>query len=332
MALCLAAGLLWVVFSDLLHIVIALPVAAAAESLSFKHPTVAARFWAAACLLPAVCGAFFAAVALLLPYTGAVTPHLERIRPHLCWHSLITSADAPWHFRLAALAACAIIIAALIRFVWRLANTYRLQVLASGPMSDDTGPGVIVAPSESCAAFTVGLSSGAIIISQRLARELPQDEYAAVLAHERSHFNRSDNLQHLLLELAATVSLPVPLGYIYFNRWRAAAETACDRAAVKATSPEAVRSLLERLQELHMEHTAEISGGTLQPTYRSGLSPSERIARLCGPHHPTIAPPLPTVLTVEAVLIVAVVWLLRGPIVDSLYCAGDSVLSILSGG
>ncbi|MFP3903648.1 MAG: M56 family metallopeptidase, partial [Armatimonadota bacterium] len=266
------------------------------------------------------------------PQSGAITPHLERVRPHVCWHPLITSADAPWHFRIAALAACTIIIVAIIRFAWRLASSYRLQLLTSNASTDDSDPGFIVVASEAHAAFTVGLFTGAIIVSQRLARELPKEQYEALVAHEKFHLSRRDNLQHLLLELAAMLALPVPLGYIYFNRWRAAAETACDRAAAGATSTETVTNLLQRLEDMHMEHTARISGGTLQPAYRSGLSPAERITHLGGPGHPTVAPPLRAVLTTEAVLLLVVLWLLRRPLVDSLYCAGECVFSILSGG
>lgn len=330
MAPVLAFALLWVVFTGVVHLLLALPIAAAAESLSAERSPVAARFWAAACFVPAIVGGVLAPAAVVLPSTGAITPHLERIRPHICWHPLIGSPDAGWHFRLAAGIALGIIATALVRFTWRAVRTWRLQnrakVLGSGESA------VLRSDSSGTFCFTIGFSRGVIIVSDELVDDLDEEARTALVTHEHQHLRRRDNLQHLLLEMAATLALPVPLGYVYFNRWRAAAETACDEAAAEKTSAEVVKRLLDHLAELKMEHHARISGGTVRPVYRSGLAPRQRISRLVGTRSPAVAPPLKTILALEGLLVVVAVWFLCQRIVDSLYCAGSSVLSVLSGG
>ena len=322
-----AAALLLIFYAVAVQVLAALPVAAAAESLSQSKPRQAALFWLAVSLFaPAVAG-LLAAISLVMPAADVISPHLERVRPHLCWRFLTHAPDAPWHLHIASLLALGLIAFAIIRFLWRWISSRRVEERARRMLHADAGDSFITSEAEGNFSFTVGLSDGVVVISSDLVRMLSPEALRALLAHEQAHIARRDNLWHLLIELAATLALPSPLGFLYASRRRAAAEADCDARAAQATSCDTVTELLLMLAEHNQRHPGHPSG--LAPVYQPGISPHDRAERLSSPPRPTLAPPLLPVLAVEAGIILAAAIIARHWLADTLYCAGETVLSVL---
>ena len=322
-----AAALLLVLYTAVVQLLAALPVAAAAESLSQDNPRQAALSWLVVSLFAPAAAVLLAAISLVMPAAGFISPHLERIRPHLCWRALTHAPDAPWHFHIASLLALGLITFAIVRFLWRWISSRRVEERAREMLHADSPDTFITSHAEGEFSFTVGLRDGVVVISSDLVRTLSPEELRALLAHENAHIARRDNLWHLIIELAATLALPSPWGFLYARRWRAAAEADCDARAAQATSPDTVTELLLMLAEHnqgHLQHPSE-----LQPVYQPGLSPHDRAKRLSSPPRPNIAPPLLPVLTVEAAIILVAVIIARHWLADTLYCAGETVLSVL---
>lgn len=270
------------------------------------------------------------ALSLLAPYTGAVTPHLERVRPHLCWLKLTEGPDAQWHFRLAGTLALGLLLFAVARFTWRWASSARVERRARQMLSAEDQDQVLVTGSEEPFCFSVGARRGLAVVSRGLVQQLDQQQLQALLAHEQAHIARRDNMWHLLLELAAIISLPLPTGFVYAHLWRSAAEADCDLQAAQATNSDMVSRLLElmhqRIGDMHRRRTAGLS-----PVYRAGLSPAHRAQRLVRAPRPTIAPPLKLVLVAEIALMMLVLVFARQWMWDSLYCAGKSVMDVMGG-
>ncbi len=325
----LAFALLYVVAAGVVQLLAALPVAAAAESLPEDNPDAAGRFWSAASLLAPASALPLTAACLLLARSDMVTPHLERVRPHICAHPLLERPDADWHFRVAGIIALSLIAFALARFLWRWVSSVRVERLAAAHTGEGEVP-VLVAHGDEPACFTVGLHKGFVIVSRGMVELLSDQQRKALIAHETAHVRRRDNLRHLVLELCATLSALAPIGFLYAYRWRAAAEAACDRAAAQVSSPETVAETLQLVEQATGGHRPEWPEG-LNPVYYGGVSPTRRVARLTTPTSPQVAPPLKVVLAAEAIVLFAVTLLARRPLLDSLFCAGETVLKGMGG-
>ena len=88
------------------------------------------------------------------------------------------------------------------------------------------------ARSEAAYVAQAGILRPRLIVSPDVADALTRDELAAVLAHERAHWNSRDNLKRLLL-LLAPAPLPFSAGLERLERaWTRTAEWAADDAAV----------------------------------------------------------------------------------------------------
>ncbi len=331
MAVVLAAALLLVVYSAVIQLLAALPATAAAESLSDDNPRTAARFWLAVCLFPPVAAALLTTISLIAPSTSAASPHLERIRSHFCWRGLTQAPDAAWHFRIAGTLAAAVIVFALCRFVWRWISSRRVEKLAAQMSAGEDESGVLVARSQDDFSFTVGVREGFVVVSRGLVDRITEEQLHALLAHEQAHIERKDNMWHLIVELAATLALPMPLGFVYAHRWRATAEADCDLRAAEATSRETVSRLLLMLQEQTLQPQPSLPAG-LTPVYHASISPSYRAGRLSHSPRPLVAPPLPIVVLAELGVVLLGTVLARRWLWDSLYCAGESLLRVMAGG
>ncbi|HCU38285.1 MAG TPA: hypothetical protein DGT21_23545 [Armatimonadetes bacterium] len=320
----LAAALLYVVAAGAVQLLAALPVAAAAESLSENDPEAAGRFWLAASVFAPSAALALTVLALALARGGMLPPHLERTRPHVCWRWLLERPDADWHFTVGGALALGLVVFALGRFAWRWVSSTQVGRLAAAHVGDG-GERVLVAHSDEPYCFAVGLGGGVAIISRGMVDLLDEQQRGAVLSHELAHIVRRDNAMHLVTELCATLSALVPLGFIYAYRWRSAAEAACDQAAAAASNPETVVEALELVERATVGLRPEWPEG-LNPVYYGGVSPARRAARLMAPARAQIAPPLRVVLWVEGIVVVAALALGRQWVLDSLYCAGESVL------
>lgn len=325
----LAAALLYVIAAGVVQLLAALPIAAAAESLPENNPEAAGRFWLAACVFAPAAALVLTVLALALSASAMLPPHLERVRPHACWRLLLERPDAQWHFLVGGALALGLIVLAVARFAWRWSSSAQAGRLAAAHAGDDAER-VLVAHSDEPFCFAVGLGDGVAIISRRMLDLLDEPQRGAVLAHELAHIRRRDNATHLAAELCATLSAIVPLGFIYAYRWRSAAEAACDQAAAAASSAETVVETLELVEHTTGGARPEWPEG-LNPVYYGGVSPARRAARLMAPARAQIAPPLRAVLLVEGLVVVAALVFGRQWVLDSLYCAGESVLKGMGG-
>ena len=325
----LAAALLYVIAAGVVQLLAALPIAAAAESLPENNPEAAGRFWLAACAFAPAAALVLTVLALALSTSSMLPPHLERVRPHLCWRVLLERPDAQWHFLVGGALALGLIVLAVGRFVWRWVSSLQVERMASAHVGDG-GERVLVAHGDEPFCFAVGVGDGVAIISRGMLDLLDEQQRDAVLGHEAAHIRRRDNATHLAAELCATLSALVPLGFIYAYRWRSAAEAACDQAAAAASSAETLVETLELVEHATGGVRPEWPEG-LNPVYYGGISPARRAARLMAPARAQIAPPLRAVLLVEGFAVVAALVFGRHWLLDSLYCAGESVLKGMGG-
>jgi len=126
------------------------------------------------------------------------------------------------------------------------AGRRRLGLLTglSRPQSD----GYRVVDSPELFAWCCGLWRTELIVSSSLVERLSAREFDAVLAHEREHAARLDNLRACVLRWATICWLPTPRRRMRADH-AAASEFACDAAALKRTGdPSALLSALRSLR------------------------------------------------------------------------------------
>lgn len=99
-------------------------------------------------------------------------------------------------------------------------------------------------------ACCVGLLQPQVLVSRGLMRALPESELEAVLAHERAHAGRRDNLRGFLVH-AATLAWPRGRRQQLRTDLAADAEQACDMEAAEIVGdPHVVIDAMRRLAEL----------------------------------------------------------------------------------
>ncbi len=173
-----------------------------------------------------------------------------------------------------------------------------LQFVAGSRPDGSTDAGFEVIESTALFAYCTGLFRPRILVSSALAGRLSDLQFKAVLAHERAHARRYDNLRRLLVVLSLW---PLP------QRWRrsllhdlaTATESACDLEAAGVTgSPDAVASAIR---------IAGLAGGA-QPHHRLSMAVvsdgsrsllTERVAYVLGQP----ARRLPAVLTAGSIVL-----------------------------
>jgi len=134
--------------------------------------------------------------------------------------------------------------------VWRLARRLRRSLALADTLdafaARNEHNDYAVVDSREPFAYCLGLWRPRLVVSRGLLTQLPAAERSAVLAHERAHAARRDNLRQWL----AAVSLwPLP------QRWRralmtdltAANEQSCDAVAVEVAGPAVVAAAVSSL-------------------------------------------------------------------------------------
>jgi len=167
---------------------------------------------------------------------------------HCAGHAPVYAVESA---ALAGLAVAGGVAASVLSFplVWALQRARRrlrvLQVVARG-----TPRGYRLLPSAQVIACCTGLWRPQVMLSSGLVERLCGCELQVVLAHERAHVRRLDNLRSLLLGWA-TVAWPARLARRVRADAAADAEQACDLAAVRAGfSLEEVAATIVRLSGL----------------------------------------------------------------------------------
>jgi Zn-dependent protease with chaperone function len=137
--------------------------------------------------------------------------------------------------------------------------------------------------------FTLGWLQPRVYVADSLEEQLPAAELAAILAHERAHARRRDNLLGGFLNTFYTL-LPIPGAHLLVRDWRRAAERACDADAASAVGSRlVVAQALVRAAAL-LVHTPRTLPGAARFTGDEDLE--GRIAALLDPPAPERPPHL----------------------------------------
>jgi Zn-dependent protease with chaperone function len=328
------AALLLLLGGAATSVILALPVAVAAESLTNASLAVARRFWIIVNILPLAAGCLLMAAGFLFQYGDiTATPHQERVRAHLCLLRFTSLPDAPFRSHLCAIAALALILYALVRFVLSLRASRRAERIARLLADGDTDEApLVVLPVEEPDCFSLGLNRPVMLMTEGLTQLLTAAEAEAVLAHERCHVRHRDNWLELLMRLATDALVWVPSTHYYLRSLRSTLEQSCDRAGAEATSAEALASALGKLEAAKKAQQLKLQGdlASLRPLFPSHANPAGRLAVLLGERYVSLALPLPVIAGLElAVLAACALWFSR-PLHDTLYCATKSLLAVLN--
>ncbi len=143
----------------------------------------------------------------------------------------------------------------LVVLLWALRRSHRQAKLLRAFARRSTG-GFQLLDSDDLLACCVGLWRPKIVLSRGLVDQLNPDELRIVLAHERAHMARNDNVCALLLRWA-TLFWPAALGQRIGTDMHADAEQACDIAAARAVaSPARVAAVVNKLARLSARTSA----------------------------------------------------------------------------
>jgi Zn-dependent protease with chaperone function len=163
------------------------------------------------------------------------TPHAPQVALASAAGALIASVGA---------ALVAIVIGAGWRALSRMQRRLRALDLLANP---DRGHGYAVMETARPLAWCAGLLRPRVFVSRGLLDRLTEDETAAVLAHERTHAERRDNLRMTALRYA-TLLWPRGARRRLLDDLSLSTEEVCDRAAAQTLgSPAALARLLELL-------------------------------------------------------------------------------------
>ncbi|MBF5029775.1 M56 family metallopeptidase [Micromonospora sp. ANENR4] len=224
----------------------------AALRLSFRHvadPVAMLLGWLG--LIVAVLGTFVLATVMLLA-PGSTRQWALHDLARICWHWAQPSRP-PAADEIVGATGALLLLAVLARFTvtsTRLAmRAHRarrahadLLTLAGGPPEPGEAP-VLWIPHPTPMAYSLGGSGGLTVLASA-AGDLPADQLAAVLSHERAHLRER---HHLLV--AAVEGLAAAVPWLPLTRQAPAAvrllvELRADAAAVRECGPTAVRDAL----------------------------------------------------------------------------------------
>jgi hypothetical protein len=137
----------------------------------------------------------------------------------------------------------------------------------------------------------IGLFRPTLVVARSVLAKCTAEELRAVVAHERSHIGRRDNLRRLAMMAAPDVLSWLPVSARLFDRWNEATEEAADDEAGKAQADGRLHLAsalvkVARLAEhapapLNVPASALYSGGSLESRVRRLL---DGPARPVAPH------------------------------------------------
>lgn len=335
MAQLLAFASILVATGVAVSLLMALPAVALAETAGEENAAGRARVWLAALLVPALAGLLAAIRALVLHSQGpGASPHLGGERPHPC---LIPLARAPggdalltafaWLALLLALAAILRAAIAMIR-----SHLLRGMVLASGARLE-ADPAVWEIEAATPMSFTAGLLRPVMVISTALSDRLSEAELRAVIAHERAHCRRRDNILRALAKICATLTALTPTAWFYRSRLVSALEEAADDEALRqGVRPADLQAVLVAMERVARRRPREPSlASLLIPAPAAPESRRRRLEALAD-HTPSTgfsrgrAPAI--IAATTGIVVVAVLMIIaRQPVDDGLYCAAEQIIS-----
>ncbi|MEU5941068.1 M56 family metallopeptidase [Micromonospora sp. NPDC047548] len=203
------------------------------------------------CLPFAVLATFGAAVAVLLAPSVAHDVALRELA-QFCWHWARPSR-VPALDEALGMAGALTMLVVLARFAvgcGRRARTARRTrrvhadlMTLSGLPPDSGGVPVLWIPHPTPLAYSVGGSGGVTVVATS-ARDLPSDQLAAVLSHERAHLRERHHLLVSVVEGLAAAMPWLPLTREAPSAVRLLVELRADAAAVRECGQSAVRAAL----------------------------------------------------------------------------------------
>ncbi len=169
-------------------------------------------------------------------------------------HSPFYTGDSVALVALAAAGSLAVL-AMLAMLAWAVRRGRR-QLRLLRRFTRDSVTDYRILESQDLVACCAGLWRPQVILSRGLIDRLRPDELRVVLAHERAHAARLDNLRALLLR-CLTLFWPAPLRERACSDGRADAEQACDLYAARTVAgSESVAAVIRILSEWHSPSTA----------------------------------------------------------------------------
>ncbi len=337
MAQVLAAAAILVATASAVSLLMALPAVALAETAGEPNAAGRARVWLAAIVVPPLIGLCAAAWALALHARGlSASPHIGGQRPHLCVLPLSDAPSGAFTLRLLAWLALLLVVVAIVRLVATATSSHllRRRGVASGISSRKCAAARVV-EMDRPVSLTAGLLRPVTVIAGSLERALGGPELEAIVAHERAHARRRDNILRLLAEVCVTLIAPMPTAWYYRGRLHEAIEEAADdEALASGVSGEALQAALKASVEASSAHTHTPSlTALLIPPPAHPQRRAERLARRepadaaeqrgHGRRRAWIAAGIGMLLL--AVLLLAA----RRAVEDSLYCAAEQLTHIV---
>lgn len=334
-ALMAGAGIL-VVTAAAVSLLMALPAVALAETAGEANAAGRARVWLVALLIPPLVGGAAALAALALHAQGTLTtPHLGGFRPHLCLLPALNAPAGAFILRAFSWMSLLLTVAALARALAAAISGHllrRLMVESGVGLDAARARDVLAVELGRPVSFTAGLVRPVIVVSRALHQHLGAEELAAIVAHERAHARRRDNLLRLLADAAATLLVFVPSAWYFRRRLRAALEEAADDAAVAAgVAPEALAHALKAVQRTTDDAPRAPSLAAL--LVPEPALPAERGARLQRLYTRTPEPAADArlrallVAAIGVAVLAVLVLAARQPVEDSLFCWAEQLIA-----
>ena len=110
----------------------------------------------------------------------------------------------------------------------------------------DSRKDFIELPDNQIAAFTVGVWQSDIFLSRGLLARCNSRDIDIIVAHEKAHQRRYDNLRRILIGILLA-PLPSAWSRLLIEDHQLMSERACDQAAARISDPESVAELIVRL-------------------------------------------------------------------------------------
>lgn len=330
-----AAGVL-VATAGAVSLLMLLPAVALAETFGEGKAARRAQVWLAASLIPPAAGLCAALAALWIHAQGiGASPHLGGQRPHLCLLPLLRAPGGAYRLELFTWIALGLTAFAVLRLMGGAVASHllrRLVTTAGAPVAGGPpGCDLYLVQLSRPTSFNAGLLRPVVVTSTLLRDSLTDEAYDAVIAHERVHCARRDNLRGLVVDACTALLLPLPTVHHYRRQWRAAAEAAADDGALQLGAT--VEALLVALQALRRSASRPASA----PSLASLLIPEtpitdQRLARLrlapADEHKPGMRDSmvLPGVVAAAVFLVVLLLLASTRSLQDTLFCAAEQLI------
>jgi Zn-dependent protease with chaperone function len=224
--------------------------------LAPRGPAVERRAAFLAAALPALLGGAIVAILVGESLIGDDHCRTHGHHAHLCLVHGAAWAERTWAVALVA-AGSAALLARGAALALSMIRGVRLLRRLRWTSAQEPGA-LLMVPSDRPFCFVAGLLRPRIFVSTAARRLLTEEEWRAMLAHERGHIEQGDLRHRLALELLLLVAAPFA-GARVRAHWDLATERLRDAGAAAQAEPEAVASALVRMAKAALQ----LRGGSL---------------------------------------------------------------------